>query len=44
MDKEKMENTIEDGVCPGENKENEGKKKPRKIDFKDSEINYWGTL
>ena len=29
-DKERMENTIVDGVCSNENKDNEGKKKPRK--------------
>lgn len=39
-----MEDTIEDGVCSNENKDNEGKKKPRKKDFKDSGINYWGGL
>ena len=44
MDKERMENTIVDGVCSNENKVNEGKKKPRKIDFKDSGINYWGDF
>ena len=29
MEKERMENTIVDGVCSNENKDNEGKKKPR---------------
>ena len=42
--KEIIKDTIEDGVCSGENKENEGKKKPRKKDFKDSGINYWGDF
>ena len=42
MEKEIIKDTIEDGVCSRENKENEGKKKPRKKDFKDSGINYWG--
>ena len=44
MDKERMENTIVDGMCSNENKVNEGKKKPRKKDFKDSGINYWGDF
>ena len=44
MEKEIIKDTIEDGVCSGENKENEGKKKPRKKDFKDSGINYWGDF
>ena len=39
-----MEDTIVDGVCSNENKDNEGKKKPRKNDFKDSGINYWGDF
>ena len=30
MDKEKMENTIEDGVCSEENKEKNVKKKQKK--------------
>ena len=42
--KEKMKDTIVDGVCSDENKDNEGKKKPRKKDFKDSGINYWGDF
>lgn len=35
MDKEKMEDSIVDGVCSNENKVNEGKKKPRKPDYKE---------
>ena len=44
MEKEIIKDTIVDGVCSDENKDNEGKKKPRKKDFKDSGINYWGGL
>ena len=39
MDMERMENTIVDGVCSNENKDNEGKKKPRKPDYK--ELPFW---
>ena len=35
MEKEIIKDTIEDGVCSNENKDNEGKKKPRKPDYKD---------
>ena len=44
MEKEIIKDTIVDGVCSNENKDNEGKKKPRKNDFKDSGINYWGDF
>ena len=35
MEKEIIKDTIEDGVCSGENKENEGKKKLWKPDYKE---------
>ena len=35
MDKKKMEDTIEDGVCSGENKVKIVKKKPWKPDYKE---------
>ena len=34
MEKEIIKDTIVDGVCSDENKDNEGKKKPRKKDYK----------
>ena len=41
-----MENTIVDGVCSDEDKDKKenSEKKPRKNDFKDSGINYWGDF
>ena len=44
MEKEIIKDTIEDGVCSGENKENEGKKKPRKKTSKIQESTTGGTL
>ena len=44
--KEKMKDTIVDGVCSDEDKDKKenSEKKPRKNDFKDSGINYWGDF
>jgi len=44
--KQKMEDTIKDGVCSNEdkNKKENSEKNPKKKDFKDSGINYWGDF